>query len=1293
MDTHEFKTDNEILNQIGLGSFTVDSLREWVEKNNHANLNYTGFDAEFACGTDPHNPKKGVVPFPLLPSCVNEAMTYIVGTNNLVDRPTVDQLYIKNYRPSGRTSEKFTYQWVADRTDPTGLYRGKDEDIWNYNVEEGGVATNIDFDDAFSDLSILGGQSMVAYSRGDDPPWNDHVVAELIAMNDWLVSIKNQEDFPTIYQARAILIRDIITSYDGCLQWKSNFGIRIPTIDGTKVCNIEVDWKLFFYNEGDLEEPVVALNGSPNISTVPVNQTGQQITARNDDERKAIPTGDESEKKTGELDTSYNEFTGKYESGTQQMWAILTTNLAAATRPDTVVPDGTTDLVKKFLDKEAGYGLTHGEAMPLHQKTGNPHNWGPEYKYFDSCDLDADQKIEVDTIPVHNMFAIPFDKGETVLLQRINGQWFPIRAEGAEAARVAGSVSRWQFMYLMSNVDNYFRNSKGDKITFLDYESSVANYYSYIKNNPGGGGTPPVDDIDNITHNAAGYVQCSSFDSMGPQIGGWLAGHVLADTQLGENSDGTVKNLEDIHPLDTAPFFGCVFPDGYVGGSKFITYLNGGPDVPAMMVSGVAQVDSNGIATNDYIKNIDAETAIFAKGNSIAAYGKDMFVKEGDGAALKNLPADIATNALPDSSTGSPMPILKKFEEFLDYNSRSTTLISTIDNTATFDIPPINPLRVQFRPLKLETYASFEIQDNSRFAGLTYDGKNYGDFGGNGWKMSEGTISPPISRKVLERAYVPNALGAIVTEAEVNASFASRGVVVPGGAKADLSLGYNGTVRNHLRLPATNTTFPQQVGQIMGTWSRGVGSDPNDWMLDGPRPAGAFGIIGAQCEVTANEAIKFLATCHYGIQDLGLSQTGGAEQTTTLGIGAAGGGGFTSFSSGGGGPGTFHSTFGQPPASYDTPNNTILCARVYHHHPRELTIYDPRFFAIHHFAEGANEEIETRYYNGTTEITKDEYESGTLDDGTQLSYKYKDEAWKKRVKKYGSTDFSEPTYILDPGQKDNFGVTAIHAATVDPFFADVVKDDPDLPSRWRDPDDWIIKDARGSLLPAKVSMSAIGITDPDLQIKIEEDDQGIPKGGKGYNLSDRFTTRGGSGTNVFLVPVTGDLGSITGFSIGSSSAVAGVTDPKEVSQGRGFLPSDFFTRAEINDDKDSYASSKVKIVPTGDVGGEGLEAYVRFGKIYEEEVVVAKPESAISEQFITITPILGTRNYGGDGNRKGKIYGINEVDAKIANPSSDNTYDVFFHYHNDISHVMQQGDGYGVMSVPEQMIDLTISPL
>ena len=57
------------------------------------------------------------------------------------------------------------------------------------------------------------------------------------------------------------------------------------------------------------------------------------------------------------------------------------------------------------------------------------------------------------------------------------------------------------------------------------------------------------------------------------------------------------------------------------------------------------------------------------------------------------------------------------------------------------------------------------------------------------------------------------------------------------------------------------------------------------------------------------------------------------------------------------------------------------------------------------------------------------------------------------------------------------------------------------------------------------------------------------------------------------------------------------------------------------------------------------------------------------------------------------MYNEQTISAKIANPSSNSQYDVFLHYHNDISHSMFQYDGYqGHGSMKPQMVDLKILP-
>ena len=54
------------------------------------------------------------------------------------------------------------------------------------------------------------------------------------------------------------------------------------------------------------------------------------------------------------------------------------------------------------------------------------------------------------------------------------------------------------------------------------------------------------------------------------------------------------------------------------------------------------------------------------------------------------------------------------------------------------------------------------------------------------------------------------------------------------------------------------------------------------------------------------------------------------------------------------GGGTYNASFGTKTGSlgYNSLNLSTLRARVFHAWPRDLTIYDPRFFAVFHFNPG-----------------------------------------------------------------------------------------------------------------------------------------------------------------------------------------------------------------------------------------------------------------------------------------------------------------------------------------------------
>ena len=119
--------------------------------------------------------------------------------------------------------------------------------------------------------------------------------------------------------------------------------------------------------------------------------------------------------------------------------------------------------------------------------------------------------------------------------------------------------------------------------------------------------------------------------------------------------------------------------------------------------------------------------------NSAAREPSMCFMSEQGKKDLKMLPADIATNASPDGENGGPIqnihaldrlhgiytgealrlrskvPFLEKY--WLRKNDPDGTAINdkifTNRNESAFDFKPKSPTKIQFRPLKMGTYAQF----------------------------------------------------------------------------------------------------------------------------------------------------------------------------------------------------------------------------------------------------------------------------------------------------------------------------------------------------------------------------------------------------------------------------------------------------------------------------------------------------------------------------------------------------------------------------------------------------------
>ena len=1177
---HTFTTTNPIMQDIGLGSFSTGVLYDWVTEENGANLinitpNY--WNPLFNQPNDPF-----------------AAMRHILTDNVPTDR---EQFYIKTTRPKDRTFENKTF---------TGLTSSNAYNTdWDYNVG------NLSY--SFRDLKIDD------FSSNDPKEYAD-IITNLIQMNEWVSNKLNIG--VSEYNPRSLFFRDVRRSENGGIVWTNHVDIRLP--GSTQICTIPVEWKLIFHTRTPRRTHTVATK-NPTFAIPNQNSLGQKSGGRDEDGRQIG-----SKQAAGELDLFFDPVSGKVRAGNKTVMAVMTTNVAAATDVDGKLEAGP----KEYRDNKTGIKGAKGRARPIVMKDGNPFNWGPEYKYKNSCGMSKEEENELYDVPVINMFPnVSFVKGEHVMLTDNGGSsvWQPLKVGSTDAPPVIPDVGGWEFMYMASNCEHYFRSADNTIISPTNYEAAIHDlYYAYIN-----GYTPKPDSISIADVAQNGYVQLTSFDFMGPQVGGLRDKHALGNTQIGVRTDKEeINNIADNLVGDiTSPFFGCVFPGGYETGDKYDEYTN----IP--LSNYLESTNTN------YIKNVDGGVLPFEADKS-ARTGTDPARGPGDifgeftDLTVKNLPADIALNADPASTNGAPIPILDgihnatryltsqfsdptkslpyRLNELLTGTSQSFprwAWLKNIEETPAYDFVPLDKTTVQFRPLKAEVYASFEIdQYPSQGKPTSFPSTQIpGRFASSQWVLLN-DFQGPISNRVLSR------------------------VGVGGGIIG--SNGFRYGIKDNLRnLASDNVDYPERYWNF---------TYQGDWIGLNSRPGGAFGVIGAKCTVTATNGIGFETQNKYGMDDWKI------PEGTITNPGAVNN---SSFRNG----------------DIDSQNCTEMFVRVFHAHPRHLTVYDPRYFAIHHFADGVGDDvIETTYHHGNSEITKEQYDNNVQSSGIG----YPDKFYLSNELTYSNgIDVRIPTLI----GVGNDQVTGVIPAVDTPVYSD------DL---YREVTDWQVKNVhRGNLLPSEVDIETIGVR----SYAIELDPDTGAFGGSDYKLADRFTTDGGNGEGVVLKPVLGNNGEILDFEFTTTKGVPNV--------GFDFRPSNFFAQQDvadfINGDPSpvSYDASKVKIVPIGTVSGTGLRAYVLTGKIYKLTSTQPRPSVATATPISRITGTVPTHN-GRLSNVFNPMYSqTHGVDVQITNPSSDNKYDVFLHFHNDISHTWGNSEiAANTPSAREQVIQLTIKP-
>tara|TARA_R100000008_G_scaffold86760_1_gene81431 strand:- start:3495 stop:8003 length:4509 start_codon:yes stop_codon:yes gene_type:complete len=785
-----------------------------------------------------------------------------------------------------------------------------------------------------------------------------------------------------------------------------------------------------------------------------------------------------------------------------------------------------------------------------------------------------------------------------------------------------------------------------------------------------------------------------------------------------------------------------------------------------------------------------------------------LFVTDGTNlldASLSHLPADIALNASPSGYVnGQPLTNIHKLNDAYhrsnDSSFRSMDLlckqffmqgknwlykkydddddsvgIKDFTESNAFDFKPNRPNRIMFRPLKAEAYSQFMrrnsdgnyVDPNAELGTRSYFNQSLGrDMKSQGRPSSDSSLSRELDNDIAQMRdtsdaaqggfSVPNMAGNIYS---IYNSFwgLQHQVDIPTSKSSDYLLSPNANLKSIQEIDFS-TLFPRLPVTCWGfaggnRWchsSTDIDKDKYYASLDPPWRAykmgddddqhrsGGVGIIAAAATCTLQDRVKFESTCRLGCWSY--SHNNSPPYKASWGKGD----------------------------NHDSFSTTNLFVRVYAAWPKEQTIYDGRYFAVHHFNAGIlSETFEHdgdewyRLESATEDITQ---KDPTDPAGGFKSYKYK-------IQKPGyDIDLLGPsTKVLTPSEDEVntprvaasysrfYGLTTVEVAN----GASTVYES--LPrSKWQ-VNNRVVASRRGKLLPFEYSYWSVQIPKFKIQLPwfgegIEDGEEKIYKNG-GYAI----VLTGGSDNDGFLnaearpfydltkaeadreqqfdpiknpdsedvVMVVrnpgdgGDDGSykkgdtfVTPVNIGGGTqAIIKVADVVDVGEYKGkistlevsFEGTDFENTGFTDVDKDkpiTKSSIGMDLSPGGSqpAGGRGFNAFLVRGENRPTVKTDLKPEIATSADLNRLSIKSEKISEQGGGIGGGGHFGLLsdnfEADIEITNKSPDNKYDLFFFFHNDITHTFAYGNtnvgnhwqrtgdmGKG----QEQYIDLTIT--
>lgn len=1363
---HTITTNHPYVSQFGLSQFTVDKLYTWwnkVDGGVYVNRELIGGDE------NAHSPE----------SLILKPNSQFVKVNNLT---------FKSWRKEAKGGKyrHFAIPYTdinghLDTSAASNLGEGICEDIEPWSIRTDVSAGNYNnaptADYTFQSLALedYNDVTIDAHSGERTNISGVYPITNIIAMNnDYIYSGDDINYRPGQHCPRTHFLNDIKSSKYGYLYFLNSVRFNLNINQGDFSCFkddvVEYQLRLYDHNAPKKTGKSIALPGII-LATDSVLSHGQVGLNQEDGDADVPFHGDSpASKVAGELDLTYKPILGKFTSGTEQIIAMISQEVPACE-----YSAGADDLqnmnIAEILNNPSSdlfFGIGSGLAIPINAQNGNPLQWAPSYKKPKGVRGEDLSKIEVKVFnPTPRGFAID----ELVMLNKIDGVWVPIPiASGGADVVSPGSISDWEFTYHMTNGVYFFRSGAKDGDSKIDPHTDGRDQFTKI--------SPTEmeeyfhqryykDDINNkepdqsykgeLAFTNDGYFQITSFDFMGPQVGGMRSQDALKSTIWNLSADGTeIDNPDDGRGKDSAPFFGCVFPDGY-SSSKIPGYKKTSNNTFSAFPSGSLKMDlidvqkyvkaSYGLSAGPFQPELlpedflarpydpDFQDIKYTRTNNTAAKGRSMF--EEDDERLRHLPADIATNASPSGENGRPLNILGKiqnhitsFNGFNDSGFREGDIlqnsvhkywsdhevwlhVSGSPYESTYDFKPVNNAKLQFRPLTDAVFAANELGLSRQYHDIV-DRNTVGWLGSRSWFLF-GYWNSPIQR------------GAYTRE-----SLYANDLFGPQGYAPQYNYMINLDSNPELSSYSSNNYFNKDYWGIRD-WTHPVGGGS----FSNAKPGFGIGVIGAVCTANASNYINFSTTNYFGAPhyaDVAIP----TDRLPSFG--------------------------GRSGREFDDLQTTCLSARIYQSWPREQTIYDPRFFAVHHFNPGTQLSGILEPWNENYELQKTETVSVTYE-GRTIEI--------EKDVPMTEVDIRQPSILnLDNGQVVSLDINYL-------IFNDGATLQFNVPPKeilereyWK-----IDPQRRAKLLPYKYNIKSIGIpfqggnlglgdsvvqeivnslgesdTISLTQLLSRQDVSNIDSqfyiksSGTGYSQNDIFTIDGGRGEGVVLNPFVNGDGAIQGFSV--------------VSGGFDFVSEDFplstfeikkvpLGSSKYTNNLSEAASLKIVLDSINDAAS-GFEGYLLYGNISYIPKEDFKPKIAIPEGDIiklsaesnTQGQIDGTQlggdqfqfggsatNFGGANNfANGSIgfgesvegfanlsttpgdlvYGINTKSIPLVDFSQDeeihplyknltysrNKFDIFFHFQNDISHTWLEylGNNGDISFCRDQTINLEIFP-